>query len=151
MNSVLRGDAMSKPGVLFLCTGNSARSQMAEALLRKRAGDRFEVYSAGTEPKGINPLTIRVLNEIGLDISGQRCKGVKELLGQIPVRHLIVVCQDADRSCPTVWPGVLNRMFWPFDDPAAAQGSEQQRLEKFRSVRDQIDERIELWLDELDE
>lgn len=142
---------MSKPGVLFLCTGNSARSQMAEALLRKRAGDRFEVYSAGTEPKGINPLTTRVLNEIGLDISGQRSKGVKELLGQIPVRYLIVVCQDADRSCPTVWPGVLNRMFWPFDDPAAAQGSEQQRLEKFRAVRDQIDERIELWLDELDE
>jgi arsenate reductase len=142
---------MSKPGVLFLCTGNSARSQMAEALLRKRAGDRFEVYSAGTEPKGINPLTTRVLNEIGLDISGQRSKGVKELLGQIPVRHLIVVCQDADRSCPTVWPGVLNRMFWPFDDPAAAKGSEQQRLEKFRSVRDQIDERIERWLEELDD
>src|SRR5687768_14533428 len=97
---------MSLPGVLFLCTGNSARSQMGEALLRKRAGDRFHVYSAGTDPKGVNPLTVKVMHEIGIDMSGARSKGVKELLGKVPVRHLIVVCDDAERNCPSIWPGV---------------------------------------------
>src|SRR5688500_7247703 len=109
--------SMSLPGVLFLCTGNSARSQMGEAMMRKRAGDRFEVYSAGTEPKGVHPLTVRVLQEVGIDASEARSKGVKELLGKAPVHHLIVVCSDAEQNCPSVWPGVINRMFWPFEDP----------------------------------
>lgn len=137
---------MAIPGVLFLCTGNSARSQMAEALLRKRAGDRFEAYSAGTEPKGIHPLTVEVMKELNIDLSGARSKGVKELLGKAPIHHLIVVCHDAEGKCPTVWPGVFDRQFWPFEDPAAFQGSETERLEKFRDVRDQIDRRIEQWL-----
>lgn len=137
---------MPLPGVLFLCTGNSARSQMAEALLRKRAGDRFAAYSAGTEPKGVNPLSVQVLREIGIDVSDARSKGVKELLGKAPIHHLIVVCHDAEGKCPTVWPGVFNRMFWPFEDPAAFVGSEAECLAKFREVRDQIDKRIEEWL-----
>jgi arsenate reductase len=140
---------MAKATVLFLCTGNSARSQMAEALLRHRDGDRFDAYSAGTEPKGINPLTIRALKEIGIDVSGQRSKGVKEFLGRLAVDYLIVVCGDAEASCPTTWPGVRARMFWPFDDPAAAQGTEEQRLEAFRRVRDEIDARIRDWVREV--
>src|SRR5687768_15691587 len=127
------------PNVLFLCTGNSARSQMAEALLQKHAGDKFNVYSAGTDPKGVNPLTIKVLREIGLPTDELRSKGVTEYLGRLAVHYLIIVCGDADKSCPTVWPGMMNRLFWPFDDPAAAHGSEEVRLEMFRRVRDEIE------------
>jgi arsenate reductase len=138
-----------KPIVLFLCTGNSARSQMAEALLRKHAGEHFETYSAGTDPKGVNPLTVRVMEEAGIDMSGQRSKHLKEYLGRLPVKFLIIVCGDADKSCPSVWPGVLARLFWPFEDPAAHQGSEEERLAKFRQVRDQIEAKIKSWVKEL--
>lgn len=137
---------MHKPGVLFLCTGNSARSQMGEALMRKHAGHRFDVYSAGTDPKGVNPLTVKALAEIGIDASGHRSKNLKEYLGKLPVSYLIIVCGDADESCPRIWPGVQNRMFWPFDDPAAATGTEQEKLEAFRRIRDQIDAKIKSWL-----
>jgi arsenate reductase len=140
---------MPLPNVLFLCTGNSARSQMAEAILRHRAGDRFSAHSAGTEPKGVHPLTVRVLAESGIATDGLRSKGVQEFLGRMPLRHVIVVCSDADKKCPTAWPGVVDRQFWPFDDPAAAQGSEEQRLAEFRRIRDQIDRRIAAWLDEV--
>jgi len=140
---------MRKPNILFLCTGNSARSQMAEALLRHRAGDRFDVYSAGTDPQGVNPLTIQALAEIGVPTKDLRSKGLKEFLGRLAVNYLIVVCSEADAACPTIWPGLGERMFWPFDDPAAAQGAEDERLAKFREVRDQIDARIAQWLDEL--
>jgi arsenate reductase len=139
-----------KPVVLFLCTGNSARSQMAEALLRREAGVRFDVYSAGTRPKGIHPLTIEVLREIGIDPSGQRSKNVTELLGEIPVRYLIVVCGEADKECPTIWPGMRERLFWGFDDPAAVMGTDAERLAAFRTIRDAIHERIRGWLKELD-
>jgi arsenate reductase len=135
-----------KPAVLFLCTGNSARSQMAEGLLRKEAGDTFDVYSAGTSPKGIDPLTIEVMNEIGIDVSGQRSKHVSEYLGTLPVRYLIIVCDHANRECPTTWPGAFSRLVWLFDDPAACQGTDDERLEKFRTVRDQIRARIREWL-----
>jgi arsenate reductase (thioredoxin) len=135
-----------KPAVLFLCTGNSARSQMAEALLRKEAGDVFDVYSAGTSPKGINPLTIQVMNEIGIDVSGQRSKHLSEYLGVLKVGFLIIVCDQANKECPTTWPGAFTRLVWLFDDPAACQGTEAERLEKFRAVRDQIHGRIRAWL-----
>ena len=135
-----------KPAVLFLCTGNSARSQMAEGLLRKAAGDRFDVYSAGTAPKGIHPLTIRVMNEIGIDVSGQRSKHLDEYLGKLPVRYLVIVCDNANRECPSTWPGAFTRLVWLFDDPAACQGTDDERLEKFRLVRDQIATRIKAWL-----
>jgi arsenate reductase len=138
-----------KPAVLFLCTGNSARSQMAEALLRHEAGDAFEAYSAGTEPKGLNPLAVRAMAEIGIDISAQRSKNLTEYLGRLPVCYLIVVCGDADQKCPTIWPGAFKRMYWPFDDPAAANGSEGEKLAKFREIRDAIHAKIKEWLLEL--
>lgn len=138
-----------KPAVLFLCTGNSARSQMAEALLRKHAGEHFDVYSAGTAPKGLNPLTALVLEEIGIDAKEHRSKHLREYLGRLPVRYLIVVCSEADRECPTAWPGVVQRLYWPFEDPAAFQGTAEERMAKFRAVRDQIEEKIKGWLREV--
>src|SRR5262245_25357875 len=106
---------MSKSNILVLCTGNSARSQMAEALLRKHADERFNVFSAGTEPKGINPLTVKVMREAGVDMSGQRSKHLREYLGILDVHYLIIVCHDADGKCPAIWPGSprMKRMFWP--------------------------------------
>jgi arsenate reductase len=132
--------------VIFLCTGNSARSQMAEAFLRKYAGDRFEAYSAGIEPKGMNPLTVQVMKEAGLDVSGQRSKGVGEYLGKVLFQYLITVCDEAEKNCPTVWPGVSTRLHWSFEDPAAVNGTEEQKLAKFRQVRDQIEQQILAWV-----
>lgn len=137
-----------KAKVLFLCTGNSARSQMGEALLRKHGGDRFEVYSAGLEPKGIHPYTIRVLNEIGIDIRQQYSKSVNEYLGQVNFGYLITVCQDADAKCPTTFLGVSHRLRWPFEDPAAFDGAEEEQLAKFREVRDQMEAKIKSWVSE---
>jgi arsenate reductase len=134
--------------VLFLCTGNAARSQMAEALLRKYAGDHFEVHSAGLEPKSVNPFAIQVMQEVGLDISDQTSKGVDTYLGKVLFQYLITVCDDADKNCPTVWPGVNQRMHWSFEDPAAFAGTDAEKLAKFREIRDQIDERIKAWLEE---
>lgn len=139
----------SRAKVLFLCTGNSARSQMAEALLRYYAGDQFEAYSAGLEPKGLNPLTVQVMREVGLDISQQRSKSVREYLGHLNFAYLIIVCSDAEEKCPTVFVGVSQRMFWPFDDPAKAEGTADEKLAKFREVRDQIAARIRRWLADL--
>jgi len=140
---------MKKPRVLFLCTGNSARSQMAETLLRKHAGDRFEIHSAGLEPAGVNPYTIRVLDEIGVDTSGLRSKPLTDFLGKVHFGYLITVCSRAEEQCP-VFPGIAVRMHWPFDDPAAFQGSDEEKLDTFRRIRDQIDLKIQQWLAELD-
>lgn len=137
---------MKKSAILVLCTGNSARSQMAEALLRKHGGDRFDVYSAGTDPKGMNPYTVRAMSEIGIDVSGQRSKHLNEYLGVLPVTYLVTVCGDADQRCPSVWPGIRERIFWPFEDPAACEGSDESKLQKFRVVRDQIEARVTEWL-----
>ena len=139
---------MEKQRVIFLCTGNSARSQMAEAFLRKTAGDRFEVYSAGLTPKGINPLTVQVMEEKGFDLSGQRSKGVQEYLGKVLIQTLITLCDDAEKNCPTVWPGVNTRLHWSLEDPSAFEGTDAQKLEKFRQIRDQIETRINTWLKE---
>jgi arsenate reductase len=140
----------SKQNVLFLCTGNSARSQMGEALLRKYASDRFEVFSAGLEPKGINPYTIRVMDEIGVDIRGQWSKGTQEYMGRKFFHYVITVCGDADRSCPqALWAVGGKKLHWPFDDPAATVGTDAEILTKFRQVRDQMDSRIKAWLKEL--
>jgi arsenate reductase len=137
---------VSKTKVLFLCIGNSARSQMAEAFLRKYAGDRFEVFSAGLEPGDINPYTRRVMNEIGLDLKGQYSKSVTEYLGKVNFGYLITVCARAEKNCPTVFPGISQRLHWNFDDPAAFVGSDAETLEKFRVVRDQIDAQIRAWV-----
>ena len=139
---------MEKQRVIFLCTGNSARSQMAEAFLRKAGGDRFEVYSAGLQPKGINPLTVQVMAEKGFDLSGQRSKGVQEYLGKVLIQTLITLCDDAEKNCPTVWPGVNTHLHWSFEDPSAFEGTEAQKLEKFRQIRDGIETRINAWLKE---
>ena len=141
-------EKMDKPNVLFLCTGNTARSQMAEAFLKKYAGDRFEVFSAGYDPQEINPLTRKVMEEKGFDLSGHYSKGPGEFLGKKSIRFLIIVCGNAESRCPKTFPGVLFRMFWPFDDPADQAGTETEKLEKFRQVRDQVDQRIQAWLKE---
>ncbi len=135
-----------KPIVLFLCTGNSARSQMAEAFLRTHAGDRFEARSAGLEPKGVHPLTISVMEEVGISLEGQHSKSLTEYLGKIPARYVIFVCENAEQSCPRVWPFALMSFCMPFPDPAAVEGTEEERLQAFRDVRDQIEQRILEWL-----
>ena len=137
---------MSKQRVLFLCTGNSARSQMAEAFLRKYAGDALEAHSAGLEPKGVNPLTVQVMQEAGIDISHQQSKGIERYLGKVLFQHLITVCDDADQNCPAVWPGVNTRLHWSFEDPAKFEGTEKEKLAKFREVRDLIEQRIKAWV-----
>jgi len=141
--------ADKKPLVLFLCTGNSARSQMAEAILRDRAGDRFEAASAGLEPKGVHPLTLQALAEAGIDSRGLRSKNSSEFLGKVHVRYAIIVCERANQSCPRVYPFAVQTLYWPFDDPAATEGPE--ALSTFRRVRDEIAARIDDWLRDLDQ
>jgi arsenate reductase len=141
---------MEKAKVLFLCTHNTARSQMAEAFLKKFAGDRFEVFSAGTEPREIDPLAQKVMAEAGLDLSQQRSKSVVDFLGKITVGYLIIVCEKVEENCPITFPGFRYRLYWPFEDPVAFVGSEVEKLAKFREVRDMIAARLRLWLRELD-
>jgi arsenate reductase (thioredoxin) len=139
---------MATQRVLFLCTGNSARSQMAEAFLRQYGGDRFEAHSAGLEPKGLNPFTVKAMAEVGVDVSGQTSKGVDAYLGKTLFQYLVTVCDDADKNCPTTWPGVNIRMHWSFQDPAAAEGTDDEKLAKFREIRDQIEAKVKAWLAE---
>jgi arsenate reductase len=137
---------MQKQSILVLCTGNSCRSQMAEGFLRKYKGDRYDVHSAGTEPKDrVHPLAVRVMREVGVDISAHRPKDVGEFLGKLALAHLLIVCDNANASCPRVWPGSLSRTFMPFDDPAHATGSDDQVLAVFRRVRDEIDAAMKEW------
>jgi arsenate reductase len=138
---------MPKPRVLFLCTGNSARSIMAEALLRHYAPDYFDVYSAGLEPKGINPYTIQVMKEIGLDVSGGRSTDVMDYLGKVHMGYVITVCSNAEERCP-IFPFSTQRLYWPFEDPAAFVGTDDEKAAKFREVRDLIDQRLRAWLQE---
>ena len=133
-------------GVLFVCSHNSARSQMAEGWLRHLAGDRFEVASAGVEPGTLNPLSVEAMAEVGIDISKQKAQGIHEYLGRWPVYYLIVVCDKAAQTCPRLWPGARVRLNWYFDDPSAAQGSHEDKLNVFRRVRDEIRAKIEQWL-----
>ena len=139
---------MNKQRVLFLCTGNSARSQMAEALLRKYGGDIFEAHSAGLSPKGVNPLTVRAMDEVGIDISNQTSKDINIYLGKTRFQYLITLCDDADENCPTSLPGINARMHWSFEDPARQEGTEEEKLAKFREVRDLIEQKIKDWVAE---
>jgi len=143
-------ERVGKTSVLFLCTGNSARSQMAEAFLRRYAGDRFEALSAGLEPRGIHPYTRQVMAEIGIDLSGQRSKDISEYMGKRHFSYLVTVCAHAEQNCPKVFPGVSQRLHWTFDDPAAAVGTEAEKLAKFRQVRDEIASRLRSWIALLD-
>jgi arsenate reductase len=126
--------------VLFVCTGNSARSVMAEALLRHHGGERFEVFSAGTEPKGVNPRTLRILAEAGIDASFARSNSVNEFLGQ-SFDYVVTVCDQARQACP-VFPGVHESLHWGYEDPAAATGTDEEQMAVFRRVFIQMAERV---------
>ena len=135
---------MNKRRALFVCTHNSARSQMAEALLRAKAGDRFEVASAGTEATHVRPLAVKAMAEIGIDLSGHTSKTLEPFVRQ-PWDVVITVCDSANEACP-VFPAAGERIHWSFPDPSQAAGDDAQRLAVFRRVRDQIDARITEWL-----
>jgi len=135
-----------KTKVLILCTGNSCRSQMAEGFLRDFGGDAYEAHSAGTTPSAVNPLAVEAMREAGVDISQQRSKNVTEYLGQhFPV--IITVCDNAAKNCP-IFPGPALRLHWPFQDPAEATGTPEERIAAFRKVRDEISLRIQSWIAE---
>lgn len=131
---------MPKTKVLFLCTGNSCRSQMAEGWLRDLAGTEFEVFSAGISPAGLNPVAVLVMREIGIDISRQRSKHTAEFLRQ-DFSYVITVCDSAREHCP-IFPGTHKKLHWSFEDPATVVGSEEQRLAEFRRVRDEISGKV---------
>jgi arsenate reductase (thioredoxin) len=135
-----------KVRVLFLCTANSARSQMAEAILRHEGGDRYEAVSAGTNPSTVNPLALKALEEAGISTAGLYSKGTREFLGKVRIQIAIIVCDKARASCPNVFPFTLQTLYWPFEDPAAFEGTEQEKLAKFREVRDLIRGQIQRWL-----
>lgn len=132
-----------KKRVLFLCTHNSARSQMAEGLLRKMGGDQFEVFSAGTEETRVHPLVIEAMREVGIDISMHRSKTLDEFGGQ-EFDYVITVCDRANESCP-IFPGSTQRIHWSFDDPSAATGTDEQKLRVFRNVREGIQQRLRMF------
>jgi arsenate reductase (thioredoxin) len=134
---------MNKKRVLILCTGNSARSQMAEGLLRHDASDRFEVESAGTKPGHVRPEAIAAMKEIGVDITSHRSKHVDEFKDR-SFHYVLTVCDNANETCP-VYPGQTNRIHHSFEDPAAVQGTEEERLAVFRRVRDQIREYLRIF------
>jgi arsenate reductase len=138
---------MNKQKFLFLCTGNSARSQMGEALLRAYAGEHFDVYSAGLEPKSeILPIVRQVMAEIGLNTEGQYPKSVNEYLGKFNFAYTVTVCGNAEEKCPLVFLSMGKHLFWPFEDPAAITGTEEEILSKVREIRDQMAEKIQSWL-----
>jgi arsenate reductase len=140
---------MGKPKFLFLCTGNSARSQMGEAFLRAFAGGHFDVFSAGLEPKGEIPPVVRtVMNEIGLPMEGQHSKSVNEYLGKVTFAYTVTVCGGAEEKCPRVFLSMGKHLFWPFEDPAAVEGTPEEVLVKVRGIRDQMAEKIQSWLRE---
>jgi arsenate reductase (thioredoxin) len=138
---VTAAESGDRSRVLFLCTHNSARSQMAEGLLRHLAGDRFEAMSAGTEATRVRPLAIRAMEEMGIDISGQESKTLNRYLEE-PIDYVITVCDDANEACP-FFPGARSRLHWSFEDPSKVEGSGEQRLEVFRRVRDGIKDRVQ--------
>jgi arsenate reductase len=144
---------MRKQKVIFLCTQNSARSQMAEGLLRHLAGDRFEAYSAGISPTDeIHPCAVEAMREIGVDISDQYPKGLRTYMGKMGFNYLIIVCARAERDCPKTFPGVGTTFSWIFDDPRADESLPyDDTLECFREVRDQIEERMLRWLESPEE
>lgn len=136
--------------VLFLCNGSADRCLMAAAFLRHFATDAFDVYSATFQPDEANPLTIQVMNEIRIDISAQPVNSVEKYRGKLFIHYLITLSPEARKNYPAPWPGVENRLHWSFDDPAAYPGSDEQKLEKFRAVRNQIESTIRQWLAEQD-
>lgn len=123
---------------------------MAEALLRTINDERFEVFSCGLRPTSIHPMTLQVLEEKGVDTSSLEAKGAREYLGKQSFAYVVIVCGKAEKECPSAWPLVKNRLFWPFEDPAAFEGTEEEKLGEFRRVRDLIEVRLKEWVSELD-
>ena len=138
---------MSKAKVLFICTGNSARSQMAEAFLREYDSDDFEAYSGGLKAEGIHPMTKQVMQEVGLDISDQESKEISRFLGKKHFGFLVTVCRKAEKNCPT-FPDVSTRLFWDIEDPKAFEGSNEEKLATFRETRDEVEERVKDFIKE---
>jgi arsenate reductase len=136
-----------KKRVLFLCTGNSARSQIAEGFLRHMAGDKFEVYSAGVKPTQVNPLAIKVMAEVGVDMSKHRSKSAMEFIGQ-KFDYVITVCDNAKQTCP-VFPGHYEKLHWSLEDPAEAEGSEEDKLKVFRKIREEIKDNVLVFIKSL--
>lgn len=138
---------MSKQRVLFVCIHNSARSQMAEELLRKLAGDRFEVESAGIEPGKLNPVVVDVLKEIGIDITGKKTQAVMDLLKQSKLyTYVITVCDETSAERCPIFPGVAQRLHWGFTDPSKFEGTWEEKIVKTRAVREEISQKIQEWL-----
>lgn len=137
---------MKKTKMIFICTGNSARSVMGEALVRHYAGESYDVFSAGMEPKGINPYTIQVLQEKGISLAGATSDNLRKYLGHQHFGVVVTVCDHAEQSCPRTWLQAQNHLHWSFEDPAACEGSHEEKLAKFREVRDLIDEQVREWL-----
>lgn len=133
--------------VLFISSGNNARSQMAEAWLRALAGDAYEAHSAGSAPKVLDPLAATVMAERGIDMGGQRPKALQEYIGTTEFAFIITVCDQKERGCP-MFPGKGTREYWPFDDPGRAGGTADERLVAYRDLRDGIEARVRHWLDE---
>ena len=143
---------MRKQKVLFLCTQNSARSQMAEGFLRHLAGDRFEAYSAGVSPTDeIHPCAVEAMEEVGVDISDQYPKGLRTYLGKMGFNYLVIVCARAEEECPKTFPGVGTTLTWTFDDPRGADVPEEEMPERFREVRDEIEMKLKDWLEHPEE
>ena len=140
-------DKLTKTKVIFLCTHNAARSQMAEAFLKKYAGDYFDVYSAGFNPQPIHPLTIKVMKEIGFDLAKQQPKDLWPLAKSEHFGIIITVCRKGEEECPTM-PGASTRLYWDLEDPAGFNGTEEEKVAKFREVRDQVERKVKDFLKE---
>jgi arsenate reductase len=140
----------TNPRVLFICTHNAARSQMAEVISRHYAGERFEVLSAGAAPTEVHPLTRQVLADIGLSPSGLHAKSIDLFLAKVSIAYASIVCERAEDDCPRLYPFARHTLYWPFDDPTQAAGSTAERSHTFRTARDQIQRRVQQWLEELE-
>ena len=138
-----------KEKILVICSQNSVRSQMVEGFLREYGCYYFEVFSAGFDPAPVHPMAVQVMQEVGIDISGQRSKSVKEYLGKMAFGHVIAVCEKAEEQCPVIFPSALKILSWPFDDPATLIGSEADQLQEFRRVRNEIDATVRTWVDKM--
>lgn len=134
--------------IVFVCNGNSARSQMAEAFLRTNGGDRFQVYSGGMVAKGVHPMTVEAMREVGIDISGQTSKPIADFYGKVDFDVAIIVCRRAEDDCPKIAGTTRVVQRWIFEDPLRAEGTDEEKMAKFREVRDQIEARVKLWLAE---
>lgn len=139
---------MSKKNVIFLCVHNSARSQIAEALLRHYAGDKYNIYSAGMEVRDIHPMALQVLEEKGIDTTGLKAQSISEYMGRHRMEHAIIVCRRMEQNCPSISADARYIHRWLVDNPAAVEGTDDERLAAFRQARDAIDARMQLWLEE---